>query len=112
MKKDRGELIGYNGCYGYNYNLETKEITINEEEASVVRYMFERYIEGVGSSTIAKELTAKGIKTPKDGDKWCESTIRGILKNEKYIGDVLMGKTFTIDPISHNKTCFQLLKNI
>jgi len=39
MKKDRGELIGYNGCYGYNYNIETKEITINEEEASIVRYM-------------------------------------------------------------------------
>lgn len=65
--------------------------------------MFERYVEGVGSSTIAKELTAKGIKTPKHREKWCESTIRGILKNEKYIGDVLMGKTFTIDPISHKR---------
>lgn len=54
-------------------------------------------------SAIAKELTAKGIKTPKGGNKWCESTIRGILKNEKYIGDVLMGKTFTIDPISHKR---------
>lgn len=103
MKKDRGELIGYNGCYGYNYNTETKEITINEEEANIVRYMFERYVEGIGSSTIAKELTAKGIKTPKGGTKWCESTIRGILKNEKYSGDVLMGKTFTIDPISHKR---------
>lgn len=103
MKKDRGELIGYNGCYGYNYNLETKEITINENEANIVRYMFERYVEGVGSSTIAKELTAKEIKTPKGGYKWNESTVRGILKNEKYIGDVLMGKTFTIDPISHKR---------
>lgn len=103
MKKDRGELIGYNGCYGYNYNIETKEITINEDEANIVRYMFERYVEGIGSSSIAKELTAKGIKTPKGGTKWCESTIRGILKNEKYIGDVLMGKTFTIDPISHKR---------
>lgn len=103
MKKDRGELIGYNGCYGYNYNIQTKEITINEDEASIVKYMFERYVEGIGSSTIAKELTARGIKTPKGGTKWCESTIRGILKNEKYIGDVLMGKTFTIDPISHKR---------
>jgi len=75
---------------------KTKEIIINEEEANIVRYMFERYVEGVGSSTIAKELTAKGIKTPKGGDKWCESTVRGILKNEKYKGDVLQGKTFTI----------------
>ena len=103
MKKDRGELIGYNGCYGYDYNLETKEITINEQEAEIVKYMFERYVEGIGSSTIAKELTAKGINTPKGNAKWCESTVRGILKNEKYIGDVLMGKTFTIDPISHKR---------
>ncbi len=32
-------LIGYNCCYGYNYNIETKEITINEDEASIVRYI-------------------------------------------------------------------------
>ena len=55
MKKDRGELIGYNGCYGYNYNLETKEITINEDEANIVRYMFERYVEGVGYFLIIKK---------------------------------------------------------
>lgn len=67
--------------YDDNYNIETKEITINEDEANIVRYMFERYVEGIGSSTIAKELTAKDIKTPKGGTKWCESTIRGILKN-------------------------------
>lgn len=33
-------------------NIETKEITINEDEASIVRYMFERYVERIGSSTI------------------------------------------------------------
>ena len=103
MKKDRGELIGYNGCYGYNYDLITKEITINEEQAKIIKYIFERYVEGIGSSTIAKELETKGIKSPKGNDKWNESTIRGILKNEKYIGDVLMGKTFTINPISHKR---------
>ena len=103
MKKDRGELIGYNGCYGYNYDLITKQITINEEQAEVIKYIFERYVDGIGSSTIAKELKAKGIKSPKGNDNWNESTIRGILKNEKYIGDVLMGKTFTIDPISHKR---------
>ena len=72
--------------------LKQKKITINEEEAEVVRYMFERYVEGVGSSTIAKELTAKGIKTPKGGDKWCESTIRGILKKWKIYWRCANGK--------------------
>ena len=66
MKKDRGELIGYNGCYGYDYNL----ITINEEQAEIIKYIFERYVEGIGSSTIAKELKAKGIKSPKGNDNW------------------------------------------
>lgn len=47
MKKDRGELIGYNGCYGYNYDLITKEITINEEQAKIIKYIFERYVEGM-----------------------------------------------------------------
>lgn len=77
--------------------------TYNEEQAEIIKYIFERYVEGIGSSTIAKELKAKGIKSPKGNDNWNESTIRGILKNEKYIGDVLMGKTFTIDPISHKR---------
>lgn len=70
-----------------------KEITINEAEAEIVKYMFERYVEGVGSNTIAKELTEKEIKTPKSNTKWYESTIRGILKNEKYIGDVSENKS-------------------
>ena len=52
--------------------------------------MFERYVEGIGSSIIAKESTAKRIKVPKGGTKWRESTIRGILKNEKYIGDLIL----------------------
>lgn len=83
MKKDRGELIGYNGCYGYNYNIETKEITINEDEANIVRYMFERYVEGICSSSIAKELTAKGIKTPKGGTKRAGNRETG-RRNDNY----------------------------
>lgn len=42
-------------------------------------------------------------KTPTGKKKWHESTIRGILKNEKYKGDVLQGKTYTTDPISHRR---------
>jgi len=43
------------------------------------------------------------IKTFKGNDKWADSSIRRILKNEKYKGDVLQGKSFTLDPISHKR---------
>lgn len=40
MKMQRGELVGFQGCLGYDYNPADKTITINEEEAAVVRYIF------------------------------------------------------------------------
>lgn len=44
MKMKRGELVGFQGCLGYDYHSEDKSITINEEEAEIVRYIFNRYI--------------------------------------------------------------------
>ena len=41
MKLKRGELIGYNGCLGYVYDKESKQISVNYEEAEIVRYIFE-----------------------------------------------------------------------
>lgn len=103
MKKERGEIIAFSKCLGYKYNYETRTMEINKEEAEIVKYIFNRYCEGIGATNIAKELSKSKYKTPKGSDKWCESTIRGILKNEKYKGDVLQGKTFTLDPISHKR---------
>ena len=60
MKMRRGEMMGFNGCLGYDYHPENKSITVNEAEAETVRYIFDRYIEGYGAYTIAKELTALG----------------------------------------------------
>ncbi|WP_273327733.1 recombinase family protein [Vallitalea guaymasensis] len=44
-----------------------------------------------------------GYKTNKGNTKWGTSTVAGILKNEKYKGDLLLGKTFTVDPITHRR---------
>ena len=103
MKQQRGELIGYNGCLGYTYDKENKSISINQEEAEIVRYIFNRYAQGVGSSIIARELTNMKYLTPKGLTRWSDSTVRRILKNEKYKGDVLQGKTYTTDPITHKR---------
>ena len=57
----------------------------------------------IGASHIAKELTESNFCTKLGNTKWSESSVRGILKNVKYKGDVLQGKTYTIDPISHKR---------
>lgn len=103
MKMQRGELVGFQGCLGYDYDKETKSISVNEEEAEVVRYIFNRYIEGAGGSVIARELKNLGYKTKRNSTTWAETTVIGIIKNEKYKGDILMGKTFTVDPISKRR---------
>ena len=64
MKMKRGELVGFQGCLGYDYDVETKSLSIND---------------------------------------WTSSSVMGIINNEKYKGDILLGKTFTVDPISKRR---------
>ncbi len=107
MRMQRGELVGFQGCLGFDYHKEDKSLSINEEEAKVVRRIFDRYLDGVGCTIIAKELTDDKVKSKRGQTKWTEGTIRTILRNEKYAGDLLLGKTFTLDPISKRR-----LKNL
>ncbi|MDU5525800.1 MAG: recombinase family protein, partial [Clostridioides difficile] len=103
MKMEKGELIGFQGCLGCDYDPITKSISINEEEAKIVRYIFKRYLEGNGGSVIGRELEEQGYLTPRGKTKWSDTTVLGVIKNEKYIGDILMGKTFTVDPITKRR---------
>ena len=103
MKMKRGELIGFNGCYGYDYHTEGKSITVNEEEAEIVRMIYDMYLEGYGTTTIAKRLMELGIKNKKGEVSWHTHGVMGMIKNEKYKGDILLGKTFTTDPISKRR---------
>ena len=103
MKMQRGELIGFQGCLGYDYFPDTKEIKVNEEEAKIVRLIFKEYLQGYGCTSIARHLEEKGIKTKQGSTKWTNGGIMGILKNEKYKGDLLLGKTYTVNPISKKR---------
>lgn len=103
MKLQRGEMVGFNGCYGYDYDPKTKSISINQEESKVIKFIFERYAEGYGASSISKELFSMGIKPKRGGERWKDTTITGIIRNEKYYGDAIFGKTYTIDPISKRR---------
>ena len=68
-----------------------------------MRLIFNLYLQGYGEYRIAKELTRLGKVNKKGIVKWTDSGVRGIIKNEKYKGDLLMGKTYTVDPISKRR---------
>ena len=102
MKMKRGEMVGSHRCFGYEVDKETRQLKIVEEETTAVRYIFNRYLEGAGGRVIANELNKKGIFTINNVE-WSAPTVLGIIKNEKYKGDMLQGKTFTIDPISKRR---------
>ncbi|MBP1537042.1 MAG: recombinase family protein [Ruminococcus sp.] len=100
-KMEKGEFVGQPNPLGYD--VVDNRLVINEEEAKTVRYIFQRYLEGIGGSTIAKELEQMGAKTKRGNTKWNNTTILGIIKNEKYTGLLVQGKTFTVNPIGHKR---------
>ena len=103
MKMKRGEMVGFNGCFGYDYDPETKTLSVNEDEAQTVRMIYDMYLQGYGTTTIAKRLIELGIKNKKGEVSWHTHGVMGIIKNEKYKGDILLGKTYTTDPISKRR---------
>lgn len=86
----------------YGYVNDGGEMRIVPEEAEVVRRIFNDTINGKGSAQIARELTEEGIKSKKGG-KWNSTTIRGMLRNEKYTGDVIFQKTYTVDCLTKKR---------
>ena len=74
--------------YGYNYDKTTKTVTINNDEANVVKMIFNMYINGDGTKTIANYLNNNKVKTV-SGKEWRYEVVSKILKNEKYIGNVV-----------------------
>ena len=68
-----------------------------EEEAKVVQQIYRLYLEGKTPSGIARQLTDGGIPTPAGRGTWQPSTVKSILSNEKYKGDAVLGKRFTVD---------------
>lgn len=72
-------------------------LVINKEQAQTVKLIYRLYINGYTFHSIAKELMSKGILSPGGCEKWRANTVRSILMNEKYKGDALLQKKFTVD---------------
>ena len=89
--------------YGYRQEKVNKETgekyppTIHEPEADVVRDIYFKFLIGCSYRDIARDLNESGYNTPKGNGKWHASTIMSILENEKYMGDILLQKTYARD---------------
>ena len=85
---------------GY-YRDYSGRVKIEPAEAEIVKYIFDSFLEGASPQEIADSLTDQGIRSPKGMEYWRQGTIRSILGNEKYCGDVLYQKTYSKDYLSH-----------
>lgn len=85
---------------GYDTDDDGNMVVV-EDEAEVVRMIYEAYLNGFNCREISEKLTALGIPTVKGHKTWPAGSVYNILRNEKYFGDVLMQKTVTPDCLTH-----------
>lgn len=76
---------------------------IVENEAETVREIFRLFADGVGMQQIAKRLTDEGAVRRNESTVWDRYTINSVLKNEKYVGDAVLQKTYTVDCLTHQR---------
>lgn len=88
--------VAYSHFLGYEKGPDGN-MQIVEEEAKVVREIYAMFLDGKTPSGIAAALTKRGVPTPAGKATWQASTVKSILSNEKYRGDALLQKTFTVD---------------
>lgn len=88
--------IPYDRFLGYKKGEDGKPM-IDEEQAAIVREIYDKFLDGVSIQAIAQMLTERKIPTPCGKEKWAVSTVNSILSNEKYKGDCLRQKTYTAD---------------
>lgn len=94
--------VPYSHFLGYEKG-EDGSMQIVENEARIVRQIYGMFLDGQTPSGIAACLIRQGIPTPAGKEKWQSSTVTSILTNEKYKGDALLQKTFTVDFLQKKK---------
>jgi DNA invertase Pin-like site-specific DNA recombinase len=93
---EKGRVLGQNNMFGYHK--EDGRLVIVEDEAAVIRKIFELYIQGqFGVRRIARELEMEGIVSPNTGRMFGADSIKYIIQNPKYKGFYCSGKTVSID---------------
>lgn len=94
--------VNHNRFLGYDKD-SNGNLVVNQEQAKVVKRIFHEYLKGKSFNSISKALEKDGVLTGAGKKKWWTSTIQKILKNEKYYGDAILQKTYTLDFLTHKK---------
>ena len=89
-------MVNAKNFLGYDKD-DDGHLIINPEEAEIIKRIYREYLEGFSCKKIARGLERDGILTSRGNPRWHDSTVRKILENEKYMGDALLQKTYTID---------------
>lgn len=102
-KFEQGKVVvNHKKFLGYDKD-EEGNLIINEAQAKIVKRIFTEYLDGKGTNRIARELEEKGVPNWNGKAKWYESTIKSMLSNEKYKGDALLQKSYTVDFLSKKR---------
>ncbi len=106
----KAKLGGWNGGgipFGYNYDIDKKQLIVNPDEAPIVKLGFELYVDKkMGSTQIAQELNKKGYRT-RAGNKWTSTTVIAIISRPIYAGKLKWGD---IERIGQHQTLIETEK--
>lgn len=106
QQMQRGTVFGKKRMFAYNITTDSmgnSDFQIIEAEAVTVKKIFEWFTAGESIYTIARALNQQGINTGYYKNGWNSTAILRILQNEKYVGDLSQGKTYTPNPLEHKK---------
>lgn len=103
FRNQQGQVrVNHHWFLGYTKD-ENGKLVIDPEQAAVVRRIYAEYMDGASFLQIKRGLEADGILNGAGHAKWYESNIRQILTNEKYIGDALLQKTYTVNTLEKTR---------
>lgn len=94
--------VPFNRFLGYDRG-EDGNLIINPEQAATVKRIYSMFLQGMTPFGIASKMTADGVLSPAGKERWNAGSVRSILTNEKYRGDALLQKSYTVDFLTKKK---------
>lgn len=98
---EQGRPVSRPPTYGYDWKGD--RLVVNPKEAEIVKNIYQQYLDGKSRVEIGKALDAAGIPTKNECRRWSDPSIKSILTNVTYTGNMLFQKKYTTDPISKKR---------
>jgi DNA invertase Pin-like site-specific DNA recombinase len=99
MRMKTGTYLSPHAPYGYRLNTQKRTLEIEPEEAKIVRRIYAEYLSGFGMDTITERLNSDKVRKDNETERWYDTTIKYILTNISYTGDMIWQKTYSTDEL-------------